>query len=710
MADAVNARYARYVGRVGALAVALGVGFVLGNGIAWADETGGRTSSDSASSTASSQTGHSAAGGADSAGGKSTEKRDPGPRKPGAPTRSAGTSTSTGTKDAPTGNTTGNTTDAKVDAPQSEPAESINRHGSDSINRRGSDSDPAGAASRQRSTLGIPLDAADHRAAFNGSRSTAVKAAVAGDAAPVAKTPTEAATATSQGVASTDTAPKAAVDVATTEAIAKVPQMVAAPATGPQDAVIDVESGVLGGMGMSPLVTDDPVPAAPPSPSDLMALQFTRREVQQTALAGIPAVAPITTSLTVDQGAAAPMALALAAPAASDSTADLQAKFNALRSGDTLILDAGTFNYSSSLYIRTSNVSVIGNGTTLNSTNPASAALIIQASNVNLSNLNLTGPVGLPRVDSTYRTRLVFGADGVHISDVTITGGTSAGVYITGGSNFLMERVTVQDTGADGVQITNGSNNGILNDITTLRTGDDGIAIVSYQFPWYGTVHDITVNNPIVSGGGQRGLVVVGGQGITFNNINVSDTALAGVFVGSQGLFFTQATDGVHVNGGTVTRGGIGGLPGGSVSIWSTNRGQTVSNVLIENLTLVDTPESAFTNVGIWADVWRGAPVSNVVFQNIDIVQARPVFALPFFVVGAAAETYSATGFTINGVAIGDPPPIPPEIPEPPERLFGTAVIAVSHAIDQRVQRHLEHLGADQRRHRHRSRIHQRRP
>jgi Bacterial cadherin-like domain/Right handed beta helix region len=199
--------------------------------------------------------------------------------------------------------------------------------------------------------------------------------------------------------------------------------------------------------------------------------------------------------------------VSLAVDSADDSTAAMQAKFDALRQGDTLILDAGIFNYSSSLYIRTSNVSVIGNGTTLNSTNPASAALIIQAVNVTLSNVSLTAPVGLDRVDSTDRTRLVFGGTGVHISDVTITGGTSAGVYVTGGSNFLMERVAVQDTAADGVQIANGSHDGILNDVTTLRTGDDGIAIVSYQVPLYGTVHDITVNNPVVHGTGQRGLV-----------------------------------------------------------------------------------------------------------------------------------------------------------------------------------------------------------
>jgi Cadherin-like domain/Right handed beta helix region len=370
--------------------------------------------------------------------------------------------------------------------------------------------------------------------------------------------------------------------------------------------------------------------------------------------------------------------LALTPPV--DSTADLQAKFNALRPGDTLILDSGTFNYSRSLYIRTANVSVIGNSTTLNSTNPASAAIIIQADNVTVSNLNLTAPTNLPRQDSTYRTRLVFGNSGVHIEDVTITGGTSAGMIITGASNFVLERVTIQDTAADGVQINNGSNNGILNDVTTLRTGDDGIAVVSYQLPLYGFVRDITVNNPVVNGSGQRGLVVVGGQRITFNNINVSNTALAGVFVGTQGSFFTRNTDTVHVNGGTVTRGGSGGIASGAVLVWSTNKRQEVSNVLIENLTLVDTPPSALTNIGIWADVRRGEPVTNIVFRNIAIEQALSSTPLAFLVVGQEPGSYTVEGLTLNGEPV-DPqsPPVP--IPPPPFGPFGEAVIAASNAI-----------------------------
>lgn len=484
------------------------------------------------------------------------------------------------------------------------------------------------------------------------------------DSAPVAKAPTPAAEAVARNVTSTD----ATVNVSATQRVSQVPTMTAAPQepAAPREAMVDVAAGVLGLTGTNPSTTHDPAPAEPALPAALMATQFTRRETQQAALAGTPALAQTTTSQTVSPQAASASATPAAAatptarttaaaqatPAATsaavDSTAALQAKFNALKPGDTLKLDPGTYNYSDNLYIRTSNVSVIGNGTTLNSTNSDKAAVVIQANNVTFSNVNLTAPTGQTRKDGTDQSRLVFGADGVKISDVTITGGASAGIYITGGSHFQMDRVTVQDTAADGVQITNGSNNAVLNNVTTRRTGDDGIAVVSYQtLP---TVHDITINNPVVSGGGQRGLVVVGGQGITFNNINVSDTALQAVFVGSQGApFYTQSTRGVEVNGGIVTRGGKGGLPYGAVAVVSQSSGQTVANVTIENLSIVDTPPSAYGNVGILV---QDGTLSAIAYRNIAITQSTSPYPLPLVASGAAPGTYTASGFTVNGAPV----------------------------------------------------------
>jgi hypothetical protein len=432
--------------------------------------------------------------------------------------------------------------------------------------------------------------------------------------------------------------------------------MIAAPepANAPPEVPLTLAPGLWTVIGNNPAATDHPIPAAPPAPAALLSLHWMRREAERAARQQAPAALAQSTSLTVDPAATSDAAAvtALAAPTAAvvtDDTAALQASFNALRPGDTLTLQPRTYYYSDNLYIRQSTVQINGNGATLYSTNPAAAAVVIQGNGVTLSNVNLSAPTGQVRQDGTSQTRLVFGGDGNVIRDVTITGGASAGVYITGASNFLLERVTVQDTAADGVQITNGSHNGVLNNVTTLRTGDDAIAIVSYQYPANGTVHDITINNPVVNGAAQRGLVVTGGERITFNNINVSNTKLSGVWIGSQPApFYTQSVNGVTVNGGTLTNTNSGGLPLGAVAVVAQNPGTTVSNVTVENLSIVNTPPSSYTNVGLYT---QGGTLSNIAFRNIAIRQPIPTLPLPFYT-NAPTGTYTATGFTVNGVPV----------------------------------------------------------
>jgi hypothetical protein len=349
-------------------------------------------------------------------------------------------------------------------------------------------------------------------------------------------------------------------------------------------------------------------------------------------------------------------AIAPNGPVPQDATATLQAASDHLKAGGTLTLATGTYQYSNVLHVNVSGVTINGNGATLQSINPALAALQIVANNVSLS--NLTGPVGLPRVDHTDRVRVLFSGNGFTMSDVTISGGTSAGVYLVGASNFRLDRVSVSDTGSDGIQITGGSNNGQLNNVTTARTGDDAIAIVSYLSDT-GPVHDIVVNSPVVKSTNQsRGLVVVVGQRITFNNINVSNTSSSAAYIGSQGdPFDTASTSDVTVNGGTITGSNVAPFPFGAITVNSQNPGQSVTNVTISNVTINNPSPGQFFNIGVlvggnapsWFEAYSATPqgtIGNIVLRNTAIVES-PEMAI----VGtnAPAGSFTATGITMNG-------------------------------------------------------------
>jgi Right handed beta helix region len=225
-------------------------------------------------------------------------------------------------------------------------------------------------------------------------------------------------------------------------------------------------------------------------------------------------------------------------------------------------------------------------------------------------------------------------------------------MYVPQASNFRIENVTIRDTAADGIQLTAGSNNGQVNNVTTERTGDDGIAIVSHIVgPAIGLCHDIVVNSPkVLSNNQARGLVVAGGDRISFNDIDVSNTSGSGVFVGSLAAFATGSSTGISVNGGTIRGANYTAIPLGAVTVYSGNPGQTVSDVTVSGLTISDTPAVAHHNIGIGT---AGGALSNINFENIAIRQSGDLPVL--YALDAPRETYRATGITLNGAPFNVP-------------------------------------------------------
>jgi hypothetical protein len=379
----------------------------------------------------------------------------------------------------------------------------------------------------------------------------------------------------------------------------------------------------------------------PESPLGWVFLAAARRQLglaqESTEATSTVAAARTTTALT-------------AAATAPDRTAELQAKLDALKPGGTLTLDPVTYLHSGNLYIRVTGTHIVGNGATLQATNPATSAVWVEADNVSISNLKLAGQVGATRIGSTNATGLIIGRRaGVSVSDVTVTGGASAGMMLIGSTNFRLDRVTIRDTAADGIQLTDGASNGQLNNVRTERTGDDGIAVVSYAGTGGKLSHDIVVNSPIVNGSVQRGLVVTGGDRITFNNINVSNTALSGVFIGNQlePTYSTQSATNIKVIGGTITSANSATTPTGAITVLSQNPGSLVSNITVSNVSIVNTAWQAVFNIG--HANYGGGAITNVAYTNIAIKNWWPFL----FAIGTNAPgTYIATGFTMNGKPI----------------------------------------------------------
>lgn len=333
----------------------------------------------------------------------------------------------------------------------------------------------------------------------------------------------------------------------------------------------------------------------------------------------------------------------------ADATATLQAKFDALRPGDTLVLD-GSYSHAGVLVIRVPNVTIDGNGQTLTATNDATSAVQVRADGVTIHDLNLSAPIGGPRYAAPEQDKLLVNADGVALRDITINGSAATGVFIYDSANFRLDRITVRDSRADGIHMTDGSNNGVVNDVVTERTGDDGVAVISYtnrNTPFSGVCHDIQINSPTVNGTTfGRGISVGGGENITYRNVRVSDTWGAGVYVTTEGdPFYTQSTRGVQILGGTVTGANYSPIPAmGAIAIYGEHPGFATTDVTLSNLSVVDTRPEAQRNIRI--SVKDGGVVGGITLNDVHIQQQGD---LPATYTNVPPDAFRFNDVTLNG-------------------------------------------------------------
>jgi hypothetical protein len=336
-----------------------------------------------------------------------------------------------------------------------------------------------------------------------------------------------------------------------------------------------------------------------------------------------------------------------------DDTATLNAIFNDVKPGATVTLERRVYHHADVVTISVPNVHIEGNGATLAATNDLTSSVEIRANGVSVSNLNLTAPIGGKRYETREQTKLyVFHTSGLRLDDITITGSAAAGVLLDGASNFVLNRVTVRESRADGIHMTGGSNNGQVNNPLVERTGDDGIAVVSYGPKLTGDnlppCRNITIESPVVNGptGPGDGLTVRGGENIKYRNVQVTGTSGAGVFIGTLGApWFLQAVDGATIEGGTVTAARTTEGHGAVAALVAdgANPDAVTGNVTFSDLTIVNT-EAAPSNIGVVTA--NGGTVKNIVFRNIAIQQHSQK---PVLIANAPRDTYSLSGITVNG-------------------------------------------------------------
>lgn len=305
----------------------------------------------------------------------------------------------------------------------------------------------------------------------------------------------------------------------------------------------------------------------------------------------------------------------------ADDTAALQRALDSLKPHEALVLPAGkVFCHSDVLSITTANVQLLGPGE-LRATREARSAVKVQAAGVTVDGVRFSIERTTQRWSTPDQHKLFIDAfDTIVVRDVEITGSAAAGLFALGATNFRFERVTISDTRADGIHMTYGASNGTVDSPVIHRSGDDGVAVVSYLQDGR-DCHDIEVTSPKVeSTTGGRGISVVGGHDITYRDVTIDGSNAASIYIACEGNpSNTSVTQRVTVAGGTITDANTNpDIDHGAVLVYSGRAGGMVEDIVISGLTVTGTRSGASRQVGVVAD---GADdgVSKVQFSKLTL-------------------------------------------------------------------------------------------
>jgi hypothetical protein len=334
----------------------------------------------------------------------------------------------------------------------------------------------------------------------------------------------------------------------------------------------------------------------------------------------------------------------------TDDTLAIQRALDALAPGDTLRFAAGrTYPHSDILTIRTPGAHLTGPGTLL-ATAEARSAVLVDADDVLLDGgLVLRMGRTTERWHTFEQMKLrINGRSGVVVRNVRIEGAAAAGVYVgTGASNFLLEDVTVVGTRADGIHITGGAHDGVVRRPVTRRTGDDGVAVVSYRGDG-APVRRVLVTSPRVTDSlGGRGVAVVGGEDITYQDVSVNRSAGAGIYVAAEGApYFTYAPKRISVRGAVIVGANTNATVGhGAVLVYAGAPGFDPAGVSMSDVRVSGTRTSAPWQVGIVHD--SGANVSDVRFDRFRLQgQPSPLETT------VPRRAWKRSAWTVNGIAV----------------------------------------------------------
>lgn len=300
----------------------------------------------------------------------------------------------------------------------------------------------------------------------------------------------------------------------------------------------------------------------------------------------------------------------------TDDTAAINQAITAARSqGKIVFVPQGKFNHTS-FYLNGAQMTGQGETSILYAPDPNSIQIILQGNNPSLTNMKIVAATTTRSSTNKYSVYMENATNYV-VDRLTVDGANDAGILSYRSSYGQITNNHVQNTLADAIHITGGSHDIYIARNTVRNSGDDMIAVVSYNDgqcdnqSGYNMVFNVLIeDNDAAMQTGGRGISVVGGKDVTIRNNTVSQSNMAGLYLASESSYSTCSVNNIRIENNSFDSVSTGtGHP--AILIYADATGQSIQNILFSNNTISNSPtktgievRNVSTNVALISNIF----------------------------------------------------------------------------------------------------------
>lgn len=216
---------------------------------------------------------------------------------------------------------------------------------------------------------------------------------------------------------------------------------------------------------------------------------------------------------------------------------------DAARNKVGVFVPPGVFAYRGALSADGIRISGMGAASVLHGLDPQNAGLRMRGAGPKVENLKFTVYPPATRGAALRAQRVSFrGASDFLVSNVIVDGSGAGGIYMEHSTNGTVRNSTVMNTKADGIHVTGTSAYITVDNNRLIKTGDDGVAVVSYKSSPQTVHHVVARNNVVKDNVGGRGMSIVGGRDVLYENNHIENNKdWACVYIAQEGNYNTYA-------------------------------------------------------------------------------------------------------------------------------------------------------------------------